>query len=129
MINLILHCGRPCSANTRHESSALDDSTSSHCDPSSCGDHTDLDSTSVVSSGDQDDDNFGDDEHTDTGRSSSERSFTDHDVKCVGNTDSMFKSPSCLSSSKNSLQSPSDLGTLQSGPSQPKLRKYGCMWL
>lgn len=70
------------------------------------------------SSGEED--NFGDDELTDGRSSQSERSSTDREEM------STFRSPGPLvSSRKSSVSPPSDLGTLQSGPSQPKLKRYG----
>ena len=70
----------------------------------------------LPSSGEEDENHFGDDELTDT-KSSSERSSTDREE--VPN----ILGPS-VNSRKSSLSPPSDLGTLQSGPSQPKLKRY-----
>ena len=61
---------------------------------------------------------FGDDELTD-GKSSNERSSTDREEM---NT---FRHPGFSSSRKLSVTPPSDLGTLESGPSQPMLKRYG----
>ena len=90
--------------------------------PGPRGSSSDLTDHDALSSGEEED-HFGDDELTDTGRSSSEQLMEDSGSSSTG---SMFKSPSPPSLSlggKGSLPQPSDLGTLQSGPSQPKLRR------
>ena len=73
-----------------------------------------------LSSGEEDEDQdiFGDDELTD-GKSTSDRSSTDREET------SSFRYPGPSSSRKLSVTPPSDLGTLQSGPSQPRLNRYG----
>ena len=81
---------------------------------------SDLTDHDPPSSGEEDEDIFGDDELTD-GKSSSERSSTDREEMST-----LFKSPGpSLRNRKSSVSQPSDLDTLQTGPSQPKLKRYG----
>ena len=99
------------------------------CPRASSSDLTDYDVP-----GFNEEDNFGDDELTDGKSSSSGRLSSDRE-DCDPTISSILSSfPPPLppphpipSSGRQSLTEPSDLGTLQSGPSQPKLKQYGCI--
>ena len=78
---------------------------------------SDLTDYDLPSSGEKDENHFGD-ELTDA-KSSSKRSSTDQEE-----TPNTFRYPGPSVCSRKSSSQPSDLGTLQSGPSQPNLKRY-----